>query len=561
MGKQSTAKLLFVFSGLAIAAIIAVGTCLVLVRFRSIRTQAEKDAAVAASGYLTPILEPEAGDLSATSLATFAEAANGLLSDQIRTIRLWGSDGELLATTSGGEVAQADVAALARVAEGDVSSAKRSPPAGDVLVSYTAFGPGAALEVQQDYGPVAESIMSSRSELLLLASAGGFALIVLLPAAVWAAIGGLRSEYGRLLFLHRAGQAIRSTLDLSGVLEHLARDTAVFTDARLSLAALVEEETNDLVVKASFEKEANATAQHHRKVEAWFLRRCIGTGETIVAGQDDLPYGQLLGYEPAQRGPVSLLCAAIPGHERCTGVVMVVRNQEEGGFAAFEVQMVEEMAAQGAMAVEQALLFAKMRSYADQVEVSYDTTLKVLMAALDTKDAVTQGHSERVSQLTVATAREMGVPNERLVDMERGALLHDVGKIGVPDAVLRKPDMLNDLEWQAMQKHPLLSGLMVSKVGFLEGAMPILLYHHERYDGTGYPFGLEGTAIPLEARIFAVIDSYDAMTSERPYRKPMPPQAALREIQQNAGSQFDPQVVEAFTRVMNRSLPVLKKAS
>jgi HD-GYP domain-containing protein (c-di-GMP phosphodiesterase class II) len=145
--------------------------------------------------------------------------------------------------------------------------------------------------------------------------------------------------------------------------------------------------------------------------------------------------------------------------------------------------------------------------------------------------------------------------------MERGALLHDVGKIGVPDDVLRKPDTLDDLEWEAMQKHPLLAGLMVSKVGFLEGALPILLYHHERYDGTGYPFGLEGMAIPVEARIFAVIDSYDAMTSERPYRKAMPPQAALREIQQNAGSQFDPEVVEAFTRVMTRSLPALKKAS
>jgi HD-GYP domain-containing protein (c-di-GMP phosphodiesterase class II) len=103
-----------------------------------------------------------------------------------------------------------------------------------------------------------------------------------------------------------------------------------------------------------------------------------------------------------------------------------------------------------------------------------------------------------------------------------------------------------------MQKHPLLAGLMVSKVGFLEGALPILLYHHERYDGGGYPFGLEGGAIPLEARIFAVVDSYDAMTSDRPYRKAMSLEAALREIRKNAAIQFDPQVVEAFSRVMAR---------
>ena len=213
------------------------------------------------------------------------------------------------------------------------------------------------------------------------------------------------------------------------------------------------------------------------------------------------------------------------------------------------------------MAVEQSVLFAKMRSYATEVELSYDNTLKALMAALDTKDAATHGHSERVSRLTVTLAKEMGVPKERLVDIERGALLHDVGKIGVPDAVLQKPDSLNEKEFEAMQKHPLLAGLMVSNVGFLEGAMPILLYHHERYDGTGYPFGLEGEAIPLEARIFAVVDAYDAMTSDRPYRKAMPPEDALAEIKRNSRSQFDPRVVEAFTNVIDRLQPVAHRAA
>lgn len=141
-----------------------------------------------------------------------------------------------------------------------------------------------------------------------------------------------------------------------------------------------------------------------------------------------------------------------------------------------------------------------------------------------------------------------------MLDIERGALLHDLGKIGVPDSVLRKPSSLNKKEWEAMQQHPLLAGLMVSKVGFLEGAMPILLYHHERYDGSGYPFGLAGDKIPLEARIFAVVDAYDAMTSERPYREAMSPQEALKEIRAQAGVQFDPQVVEAFEAAVTRLL-------
>jgi len=202
--------------------------------------------------------------------------------------------------------------------------------------------------------------------------------------------------------------------------------------------------------------------------------------------------------------------------------------------------------------VEQANLFAKVRAYASELELSYDTTLKALIAALDAKDAATEGHSERVAKLTVAIAREMNVPKEKLVDIERGALLHDVGKIGVPDAVLRKPRTLSRREWQTMQRHPLLAGVLVSKVGFLEGALPILLYHHERYDGNGYPFGLAGDRIPIEARIFAVVDAYDAMTSDRPYRKAMPHEEAVVEIVANAETQFDPAVVQVFQEVVKR---------
>ncbi|HET6615612.1 MAG TPA: HD-GYP domain-containing protein, partial [Dehalococcoidia bacterium] len=174
----------------------------------------------------------------------------------------------------------------------------------------------------------------------------------------------------------------------------------------------------------------------------------------------------------------------------------------------------------------------------------------VLMAALDAKDNDTEGHCERVAKLTVQLAKFMDIPAANLVDIERGALLHDVGKIGVPDAVLNQPKKLNDLEWEAMRKHPLLAGVMVSKVGFLEKAMPILLYHHERYDGGGYPFGLAADNIPLEARIFSIVDAYDAMTSDRPYRAAMSHIEAMTEVRANCGSQFDPTVVDAFEQLM-----------
>ena len=121
--------------------------------------------------------------------------------------------------------------------------------------------------------------------------------------------------------------------------------------------------------------------------------------------------------------------------------------------------------------------------------------------------------------------------------------------------MLHKSDALNEEDWESMHKHPLMAGLMVSKVGFLERALPIILYHHERYDGAGYPFGLEGKAIPLEARIFTIVDAYDAMTSDRPYRQAMSSEEAMAELRTNAGTKFDPEIVEAFTRVVERLHP------
>ena len=381
----------------------------------------------------------------------------------------------------------------------------------------------------------------------------------MLPTILWAALRGLRQKHNRLLYLYKTGQAIRSTLDLTDVLEQTAYDAASFTRADLGIAVLVEEGTNDLIVTASYDRSADARSQHHRKVDEWHLRRSAATGETVVAGEKSLPYGRLLGYEPMLSGPVNLVSVAVRGRERATALLLIVRKTALGPFKPSEIHMVEEMAAQASMSVEQAVLFSKLRTYAQEIEVGYDSTLKVLSAALDTKDHDTQGHAERVARLTLALAREMDVPKERLVDIERGALLHDVGKIGVPDDVLRKPAALDDREWEAMQKHPLLAGLMVSKVGFLEGALPILLYHHERYDGTGYPFGLQGAAIPLEARIFTVVDAYDAMTSDRPYRKAMPIDDAMEEIHKNSGIQFDPKAVEAFARVIARLHPAVKE--
>jgi putative nucleotidyltransferase with HDIG domain len=184
-----------------------------------------------------------------------------------------------------------------------------------------------------------------------------------------------------------------------------------------------------------------------------------------------------------------------------------------------------------------------------ETERTYDTTLQALSNALDVRDSETEGHSRRVVEYMELIIAELSVPIEDLAMLRRGALLHDIGKIGVPDNVLRKPAALSDAEWVLMKRHPEHGARIISRIPFLEDVSRIVRHHHERWDGQGYPDGLAGEAIPLGARIFSVGDSFDAMTSDRPYRRAMSVEDARREVLRCRGTQFDPHVVDAFMRV------------
>jgi response regulator RpfG family c-di-GMP phosphodiesterase len=180
---------------------------------------------------------------------------------------------------------------------------------------------------------------------------------------------------------------------------------------------------------------------------------------------------------------------------------------------------------------------------------AYRTTLKALVAALETRDSETHGHSERVVNFSLRLGREFGLGAAQMRSLEFGSLLHDIGKIGVPDAILRKPAPLTEDEWAKMRLHPVHGRQILSGIEFLEGAARVVAQHHERWDGTGYPARLKGEEIDLNARIFAVADAFDAITSDRVYRGGRTYEAALAELERNAGVQFDPEVVAAFRRV------------
>ena len=185
----------------------------------------------------------------------------------------------------------------------------------------------------------------------------------------------------------------------------------------------------------------------------------------------------------------------------------------------------------------------------DSLEEAYRSTLRALTAALETRDAETHGHSERVVSYSLRLGREYGLSREQLKSLEFGALLHDIGKIGVPDAILRKPAKLTEEEWVRMREHPLHGQQILRGIEFLEGAARVVAQHHEKWDGSGYPLRLRGEEIDLCARIFAVADAFDAITSDRVYRKGKPYTVAAKELDDWAGQQFDAEVIAAFHRV------------
>jgi putative two-component system response regulator len=187
-----------------------------------------------------------------------------------------------------------------------------------------------------------------------------------------------------------------------------------------------------------------------------------------------------------------------------------------------------------------------------ELKAAYDATIEGWSRAMDLRDRETEGHTQRVTQLTLELAKEAGMNQEELVHVRRGALLHDMGKLGVPDAILHKPAKLTDEEWKIMRQHPQLAYDMLHPIAYLYPAIDIPYCHHEKWDGTGYPRGLKGEQIPLAARIFAIVDVWDALTSDRPYRRAMPEEDVLKYLKDQSGKHFDPQVAELFFKIIKQ---------
>lgn len=240
-------------------------------------------------------------------------------------------------------------------------------------------------------------------------------------------------------------------------------------------------------------------------------------------------------------------------------VPLIAKGQVKGVLEVFHrslfapdrawFEFLDALAGQGAIAIDGAMLLADLQAANDGLSLAYDRTLEGWSRALDLRDKETEGHSERVTELTLRLARALSVPEADFIHIRRGALLHDIGKMAIPDKILQKPGPLTQEEWVVMRRHPVYAQELLAPIDYLRPALDIPYCHHEKWDGTGYPRGLKGEQIPLAARVFAVADVWDALRSDRPYRESWSADEAREYVRKQAGLHFDPRVVEVFERL------------
>jgi len=364
----------------------------------------------------------------------------------------------------------------------------------------------------------------------------------------------------------RAEEAIRNQLERLTALRTIDLAISSSMDLRVTLNILLEQVTTRLSVDAT---DVLLLSPHTQMLEfvagrgfrtdaLRYTRLRLGTG---LAGRATLERRmiQIPDLSKDGNGLDRSPLLAKEGFITYFGVPLIAKGRVRGALEIFHrtrldpnqewLDFMEMIAGQAAIAIDNAELYDGLQRANTELVLAYDTTLVGWSRALDLRDKETEGHTQRVAEITERLARTMGMGDAELVQVRRGALLHDIGKMGAPDAILLKPGKLTDAEWVQMRKHPQFAYDMLAPIAYLRPALDIPYCHHEKWDGSGYPRGLQGEQIPLAARIFAVVDVWDALRSDRPYRKAWSEEQARAYLCEQAGKHFDPRVVEAFLQM------------
>jgi putative nucleotidyltransferase with HDIG domain len=359
-----------------------------------------------------------------------------------------------------------------------------------------------------------------------------------------------RREAARADALLRVADRLNAQLDLQAVLEAIGEEVARALNTDVSVVTLYDREQDQLYAAAGvglapeviqglppFPRAVyTQTVDRHGRVFALPDLQAIHRASYLV------PF--------KQANLRSMAFATMEYEQELIGSLSAISIGDRREFTKDDLVLLQGLADQAALALVNIRLYEDLQRVNDDLSQAYDSTIEGWSYALDLRDKETEGHTQRVAKMTLALARAMGISEDELVHVRRGALLHDIGKMGVPDQILLKPGKLTDEEWTIMRMHPVYAYDLLSPIAYLQPALDIPYCHHEKWDGTGYPRGLSGEQIPFAARLFALVDVWDALRSDRPYRNGWPADKVIEHIRSQAGTHFDPSVVEVFLRLV-----------
>ena len=363
----------------------------------------------------------------------------------------------------------------------------------------------------------------------------------------------MKLKQSQLRALMSVGQVINSSMGLRRVLEEVMDSLISLMHAERGFLMLRESNGEFAVQIARGIAHINLDEEAF-KVSKTVVRKVVESSAPVLTtnAQADPRFDAQMSVAAYQLR--SILCVPLKLKDDLIGVLYVDNRAHAGIFKENDLELISGFADQAAVAIDSARLFEDLQESHRELEKAYQATLEGWVRALDLRDKETEGHTQRVTILTQRLARSMGVEGDALINITRGALLHDIGKMAIPDGILLKPGQLTDDERMLIQKHPVYAYEMLSPIAFLVPAIDIPYCHHEKWDGSGYPRGLRGKDIPFAARIFPVVDVWDALTSNRPYRKALPQYEVRQRIKNDSGKHFDPVVVDAFMEMKDLSV-------
>jgi len=358
-------------------------------------------------------------------------------------------------------------------------------------------------------------------------------------------IGELRRAHRDLATMYKIGMSINSSQDVSELLNMLSEKLLNIFQADRVVIMLFGSGRGRIVNKITKTNEPNM--KDAGEISMSMVQEVVTEGMSILS-YDALADERFKGKQSIVINKIrSAMCSPLKGREAVLGILYLDTHKSVGKFTQQDLQLLSIIGNQAGIAIENARL-------ATDLEELFTGSLKTLVATIEAKDSVTSGHSIRVTSISQAIGKELGLSKEAIRILRISALLHDIGKVGVPESILGKPAPLSENEFIRIKEHPSRGAEIIENIKNVEEIVTAVKHHHERYDGGGIPDGLKGDNIPLISRIIAVADAYDAMTFDRPYRKGVTSDKAVKEIQRCSGTQFDPKIVEAFVKAHDKGM-------